>query len=256
MRKIFSAVSILSTILGSIALLGSDTLSMFAPETVPLEWQYWGLLLFIIGVGLPTIITQFENFSTSRIKLFRYGIQPDKAIYQPVVEKILWWKKETTQKIEFPAFWIEIENNPGWGLRSIEGIFPRITWCDSKGRIIHRNNGRWWLSNVSEYQNTALLQVVDLHPNGQSQTLHFSRFVNGKLHIWFRTQDNKEPLIPLQDGEYFVDIELVSNNGQKSVYSFFVACSENQLQLKKMTWFENFKRFINTRRSALSKPAT
>lgn len=255
MRKLFSVISILTTIFGAIALLGSEALSMFAPETVPLEWQYWGLFLFIIGVGLPTVITQMENFSTSRINLFRYGIQPDKAIYVPVVEKILWWKTESIQRIEFPAFWIEVENHPGWGLKSIEGIFPRLSWYDSNGNLINRNNGRWWLSNVSEYKNTALLQTVNLDPNGQSQLLHFARFINGKLHIWYRAQDNKEPLVPLKDGQYFVDIELVSNNGQRSTYSFFVSCSNNQLQLKLLTGYQKFKKYLIQKRRNL-KPAT
>ena len=248
MRKLFSIISILSTLFGAIALLGSDTLSALAPETVPLEWQQWGLFLFIIGVGLPTVITQLENFSTSKIHLFRYGTQPDKAIYLPVVEKILWWKKEYTERIEFPAFWIEIENHPGWGLKSIEGIFPRISWYDFNGKLVNRNNGRWWLSNVSEYTNTALLQTVNLDPNGQTQLLHFARFINGKLHIWHRTQDNKEPLIPLSDGEYFVDIELLANSGQKSVYSFSVSCLDNRLQLKTLTIFQKIKNYLAMKR--------
>jgi hypothetical protein len=244
MRKLFSIISLLSTIFGAIALLGADTLSMLAPETIPVEWQRWGLFLFIIGVGLPTVINQLENFSTSKIHLFRYGIQPDKAIYVPVVEKIMWWKKEYAQRIEFPAFWIEIENLAGWGLKSIEGIFPRISWYDSSGKLINRNNGRWWLSNVSEYTNTALLQTVNLDPNGQTQLLHFARFINGKLHIWHRTQDNKEPFVPLPDGEYFVDIELISNSGQRTICSFSVSCLDNQLQFKMMSDFQKIKKHL------------
>jgi len=253
MRKTISVISIIATVLGGISLLGSETLSMFITQSVPSVWQYVGLALFIFGVGLPTIILQFENFSTSKIYLENYGIQPKKGMTFYKIEKVLFWNKKIRTREEFPAYFIEVVNHVGLGLKNIEKVYPQVFWYDNKGSLVDRNNGRWWLSNPPSYQDTAVLQTVDLAPNGQPRLLYFASFINGVIYSWSRSQDNQEQFRPLQKGEYYVEIKMIANSGQKSTFAFLVTQTNNQIFLERLKGWKKLQKQIKKRKPSLKR---
>jgi hypothetical protein len=92
------------------------------------------------------------------------------------------------------------------------------------------------------------LQTVDLDPNNQTKLLHFARFWNGQLQIWYRTQDNAEPLHTLPEGEYYVELKLLSNSGQKASYGFLVTHFDNKLKLKRITGLQRLKKILIKKR--------
>lgn len=248
MKIVWAIISIIATSIGFLAVFVSDVIGMPSGMEIPEDIQIWGLSLFMFGVGLPTILNQVEKFLVSKIHLVHYGIQPDKALNVRVSQKKLFRNKEEIVRVEFPAFYLELQNKP-MGNRSIEGVMPYFFWFDESGKLVARNPGRWWLSNVSTYQDTAVLQTVNLDPNGQTRVLHFARVINGELHAWFRTQDNKEPACPLPEGNYYVRAIFQSNSGSSVKYDFSVKYSSHNIVLKRLKGLNLFwKRTFRGRR--------
>ncbi|MCH8338906.1 MAG: hypothetical protein IH858_08725 [Chloroflexi bacterium] len=234
--------SILLTTLGAIALIASEAISMFTNEAIPLEWQFWGLVFFVVGVSVPVILSQVENIFLPKIHLDVWAIEPSKRMYERQTRRFLWWSRAVQTEVRFQAAYMEVFINPRFVDRTVERVMPQVVWMDSKGETMTQNNGRWWLSHVHAYVDTSELQMVNLWPNGLRRRLYFAKHQTGQLHTWHRTYDNKEPLEPLQNGEYEIVVELNPTNGRKAKYRFVLTSTSAGMSLDRLTRWKQIQR--------------
>ena len=243
MRAILAIASIVLSVLGAFGLIASNLVGMIPNQEVPAIWQFLGLALFLAGVIISLITTQVERIIAPKIILGNWGIEHDKKMFYRYKSRFLvFWDVSKTLERTFKAAYIEVYIKPILGRLGVERLLADISWFNTDGMVLReRNNGRWWVSNVASYNDTTKLQAVDLEANGLPRRLYFARVLNGELFVWHRTQDNKEPLIFLDPGEYLVQIDLNSNNGAHKTYWFRVLFSGSHFELEKVKRWKKIK---------------
>lgn len=227
--------------------IASQAISMFLEETVPVEWQFWALVLFVVGVTMPLVVSQLEDIFSPKIRLDRWAVEPNKKIFETFSRRILFWQRKYRVLRQFQAAYIEVYNEPKFGNKTIERVIPQIAWMNDSGDLIAKNNGRWWLSHVHAYVDTSELQMVNLWPNGQRRRLHFARHEDGQLYIWHRTYDNKEPMEQMKHDDYEVAIELNSINGRKARFDFLVKSTPIGMSIERLKWTRKILRRLGRR---------
>lgn len=246
-RTLFAFLSISFSIVGAIAIVASNAISMLIDGSVPAAWQFWGLVLFLIGVTFPVILSEIEQIYSPRIQLGTWAIEPSKRMFETETRRILFWDRIHRIEYRFQAAFLEVYIRPRLGNKTVERVMPRVVWLNRNGETVTQNNGRWWLSHPNVYVDTSELQMVNLWPNGQQRRLYLARHQAGQLLVWHRTYDNKEAVEPVAHGDYEVRVELNPANSRKAEYRFVLTSIPTGMSIERLTSLDRFRRWFRRR---------
>jgi len=211
-------------------------------EAIPAWVRLLALTLFLFGVTGSVVKSQANEIFSPKILLGQWAIEPNKRIYEQHTRRVLFWDRQYRVERRFQAAYIEVYINHILGSGAVERVMPQVVWVDREGETINRNNGRWWISHVHAYVDTSELQMVNLWTNRQRRKLYFASHEKGQLYVWHRTYDNKEPMEPLENGEYKIVVELHPISGRGARYEFVLTSSPEGLSLDRLSLRKKIQR--------------
>jgi hypothetical protein len=191
----------------------------------------------MVGLIAANIATQREKAAIPKIRLKKFSVEQRKRI-----------KLDHEKQYRFyRAVYIEVYNK-GEVFKIAERVFPHVVWYDENGILLTQNNGRWWRSFPHKQIVTTELQLWDLEPSGQEKRLYFAikGMKQNGFNVWFRTQDNKEPVLTYNGKRYFIGITFKSNNGSSAHFEFELVNTAKTLRLRKRSkWIRTARRLAS-----------